>query len=352
MRSVLAMMAVAVALVLPCAYPFATASSAQARKPSPIFTTTIPADNYHNQPSARHMANVGTSVLDNGTPGSKRKGSIGRFMRFLNGKGSPQDFWKEAEQGASLPSRLFFQYASPLLDLAAQRRLEVEDALYVADQNSMNATVSSLTQLYDDQRDHSRRKLEEQRMKEGTEKAQASQTLLLAKTLLLHQRKTLMWTGFLRLINTGIQAFPSILLARLLRLVEAGESQPASKALGAAISLVGVLMAKMIIENQYFHSVVKCSTEVRGALSGLIFDKSLRLPGGGSGVTHKTDTFDGKQRQALGAGGVLNLMQSDTSIIENAAMQLHTIWDGPLQVCCFSGGCQALSSSYSELLFG
>jgi hypothetical protein len=86
----------------------------------------------------------------------------------------------------------------------------------------------------------------------------------------------------------------------------------------------------MILENQYFHKVVNGATEVRGSLAGLIFDKSLRLPGGGGGVSSANEKE--KETTSLGAGGVLNLMQSDASILEFAAMQLHTIWDGPLQV--------------------
>jgi hypothetical protein len=76
------------------------------------------------------------------------------------------------------------------------------------------------------------------------------------------------------------------------------------------------------------------STQTRGALEGLIFDKSLRLPGGGSNVLSKFG--NDKKKKALGSGGVLNLMQSDASIIESAAMQIHTTWDAPLQVSsCF-----------------
>lgn len=344
----------AVALMLPCATPFATASmaSTNARNPSVVSTSTplnpptssasLPSNHLHPQFLARRMASVDTSTLDDhdGLTTSKRQASIGKFMRYLNGKGNWRENWKEGEAGASLPSRLLFRYATPLLDLASERRLEVDDALAVSQDHNMNATVLSLTTIYDDRRDKSRRRIEEQRGQaknkgggSSNKKVKASQSWLLTRSLLMHQRKALLWTGLLRLINTGVQAFPAILLSRLLRLVEAGESQPPIKAMTAAVSLVIVLLIKMIIENQYFHSVVKCSTEVRGALSGLIFDKSLRLPGGGSGVTHKTDRGSGKKRQALGTGGVLNLMQSDASIIENAAMQFHTIWDGPLQVC-------------------
>merc|ERR1711879_821001 len=79
---------------------------------------------------------------------------------------------------------------------------------------------------------------------------------------------------------------------------------------------MAILCTKMIIENQYFHNVVKCATQVRGSLSGLIFDKSLSLPAGGD-------------------GSVLNLMQNDAGTIESIAVQFHTLWDSPLQIVIY-----------------
>ena len=144
-------------------------------------------------------------------------------------------------------------------------------------------------------------------------------------------------TGLLRLLNTFIQAFPAILVSRLLRTIE--NSAPPSKSLTAAGMLVAILTLKMIVENLYFHKVVKMSTSIRGAVSGVIFDKSLRLPGGGgdSGavVEGRSKLKKSKRKnknKSLGVGGVLNLMQTDASMLESVALQIHTIWDGPLQV--------------------
>jgi hypothetical protein len=134
-------------------------------------------------------------------------------------------------------------------------------------------------------------------------------------------------------VNTADQIFPALLIARLLRLVESGSQDPFRKSLLAAVTLVGVLTLKMIIENQYFHRVdVHCATQVRGSLAGpLIFDKSLRLPGGGDGGRTSNDS-----KTNLGDGGVLNLTQSDAAILESTAIQLHTIWDGPLQIIVYT----------------
>ncbi|ACI65637.1 predicted protein [Phaeodactylum tricornutum CCAP 1055/1] len=196
----------------------------------------------------------------------------------------------------------------------------------------MDHAVSGLASVYRELRTRSKTR-QEQKNVDKADHGTESQSLTLTKALLLHQRRNLIVTGLLRLLNTSIQAFPAVLVSRLLKLIEAGDTHAPAKALQAAVTLVAVLSIKMLVENQYFHKVVKCSTQVRGSLAGLIFDKSLRLPGGGSGVTHK----DGNgETSALGSGGVLNLMQSDASLIESAALQFHTTWDGPLQIAIYT----------------
>lgn len=258
--------------------------------------------------------------------------------------------WRTGEEQASLFSRLLFRYATPLLKTASQRRLDVDDAFSIPDDRKMDRSVASLTRIYSHLRSRKRHQLEEQKLPDhDADEITTSESIILTKALLLHQRRQLLYTGCLRLLNTAIQAFPALLVSRLLRLVEAGGAQPPIKALTSAIALVAVLSVKMITENQLFHNVIKSSTDVRGALAGLIFDKSLRLPGGGSGIARPPDssgkiagsggtagTTTTPSEGSLGVGGVLNLMQSDTGIIESAALQIHTIWDGPLQIAIYT----------------
>jgi len=266
-----------------------------------------------------------------GVSESQPSGGILNFLsHFIPSPGRKNERWKLGEYNATMASRLLFSYASPLLDLASERQLEESDAFPVPQQRKMGSAVPQLASIYEKCHSKARKKIEESKVK-GNEVA--SESTVLAKALLLQQRRTLILTGILRFVNTAIQAFPALLVARLLRLVESGNKEPLSKALTAVISLVAVLSVKMLIENQYFHLVVKYATQVRGSLAGLIFDKSLRLPSGGGTSVSETD---GKEKAALGAGGVLNLMQSDASILESTALQLHTIWDGPLQIAMYT----------------
>lgn len=320
--------------------PFASSASV-------VTTTTHPAvssssqkltsnDKTQRRRTARYYAALpatrssSTEELSSSSPRSSScwKQFISKLKRRRNNETTTHNNnTSEGEIGASLLSRLTFQYTYALLKEAAQkRRLEVEDALDTPTDRNMETTVPELTRIYQE--------LQTKAKQEGKQQNNnVSESFLLTKALFIQQRKILLLTAVLRLVNTTIQAFPAVLVSRLLKLIEAGEVYPASHAFGAALALVSVLSLKMITENQYFHHVVKGSTQVRGSLAGLIFDKSLRLPGGGSGVKQ----VDGKgEDDSLGIGGVLNLMQSDTGIVENAALQVHTTWDGPLQLAIYT----------------
>lgn len=266
--------------------------------------------------------------------------------------------WQDGEYNSTLSSKLTFSYADPLLDIAAERRLETEDGFNVPEDNLMQRAVSRLEDIYGKCRDKAEKRLSRIRTEEASgtsnrsksqkkrDRYATSEPIVLGMALLKSQKKMLIVTGILRLLNTIAQAFPALLIARLLRQIESGDSLSPMQPLRSALLLVLVLSVKMIIENQYFHNVVKCACEVRGSISGVIFDKSLRLAsGGGGGGTEAEDTISDesisekkkkkKKMAALGSGGVLNLMQSDATTIELLTMQLHTLWDGMLQISIY-----------------
>ena len=317
-------------LLLPLASPFSlsrfTAATSAAQSAS------------SRQPYTNIRAAAGVVVEnDQHTVSSSSAASTSRLLRFLanlNPVGvKTNNRWKGGEHNATIPTRLLFRYASPLLDIAAERQLQESDSFVMPEQRSMSRTVPRLESIYQKCRSKARKKIEKQRQ-EGNKNVEASESLILLKSLLIHQRRVLLVTGCLRLLNTSIQAFPALLVARLLRLIESGDKNPTSKALWAAVSLVSVLSVKMITENQYFHNVVQCATQTRGSLAGMIFDKSMRLPSGSEGTS--VSFTDQNKKTSLGAGGVLNLMQSDASTIESAALQFHTTWDGPLQIAMYT----------------
>jgi hypothetical protein len=279
--------------------------------------------------------------------------------------------WKAGECNATLISKLMYTYVDKLLDVAAERKLEQSDALRIPKRKLMRNAVMRLETRYSMARSRARRRLQKlqaevedeeidgandkvirrkqrRRKPRKRDRIATSQTIVLAKALAQSQKEALLLTGVLRLLNTAVQSFPALLIARLLRQIEAGAAMHPSQPLQTAAVLVGILSVKMIVENAYFHNVVKCACEVRGALAGMIFDKSLMLPNTGGGVTsissedNKNPDGGGTARSKKaatasgGSGKVLNLVQTDTATIESLTLQLHTIWDGLLQIAIYT----------------
>ena len=352
-------------LFLPLVYPFVsgTTTSATARQPlvrPPSSSSSTQVANqspvnspFSPKPLAAHTDSAVTAQSDK--PRRRWRRFFSRNSqneKAVTSSPSSSQLDKAAERNAPILSRMLFTYATPLLRTASERHLEEDDAYDFTENKKMEASVSRLESIHEQVRRRTYEKqLQKQRIhghkQQLSQDEKASQeAIILTKSLFIHQRRMLLYTAVLRFLNTAVQAFPALLVSRLLKLVEQGADVPASKAFTAALTLVGVLSTKMITENQYFHNIVKCATNVRGSLSGMIFDKALTLPGGGSGVTHPTDdklatVKNGQENKnnksrAIGSGGVLNLMQSDTSIIESATLQVHTTWDGILQLSMYT----------------
>ena len=126
--------------------------------------------------------------------------------------------------------------------------MDEEDAFRLTGSQQMESSVDNLASQYESVRNKAQKKIEEQRQK-GMD-VKNSQSSLLLRALLKDQRKMLVLTGVLRLVNTGIQAFPAILVSRLLRSIEAANSLPVSQALRYAVMLASVLTLKIFTSHQ------------------------------------------------------------------------------------------------------
>lgn len=270
--------------------------------------------------------------LEPETTTKKKRSLLRRILWNANPlAGRTDDRWKGGEAKATIASRLLFSYVSPLLDVVGGKNLEnrtltEDDAFALAQEHrSMEYAVESLAGTYDLARTKARRRLEEKKQqassnsKKSKEVVKNSESLVLLKAIVRNQKSLLLLTGIQRLTNTFVQAFPSLLVARFLRSIEAGPTAPIQESFKAVVLLVAVLCLKMVTENQFFHNVVSMSTRIRGSVEGLIFDKSLRLPEGGSGVLTKhigggkktSGANNGSKakikessKKALGSGGV------------------------------------------------
>ena len=358
---------IAYIIVLPLASPFVHAGTIapNSHKKSAQFT---PSNKSHVTPPPLSAANNKAAILmqpnGNGHGHGHDAGTATATATATAEKYSQEKLPKETtaikdgaaprgEHDSNLISRLLYCYVAPLIKISSQRQLEETDVFPTPDSIKMDKQVPELERIYNRCKAKAHYHLENLQSssaetkdktikKRLDERVAKSESLILAKALLLHQKRNIIVTGLLRLLNTAVQAFPAILVARLLRLIEAGDTAHPSKAIRAALELVAILSIKMVIENQYFHNIIKASTMVRGSLAGLIFDKSLKVSAnaghlGDSMAGHGDNDKNGENdmKSSIGSSSVLNLMQSDVSIIESMALQIHTIWGELLYCYCY-----------------
>lgn len=86
-------------------------------------------------------------------------------------------------------------------------------------------------------------------------------------------------SGLMKLLNTVVQFFPSLIVARILQLSDMSTSSDIILLKGCILSglLFVVLCTKTVVENQYFDMVINLGANIRGTLSTAIYRKSLKL---------------------------------------------------------------------------
>lgn len=316
------LLAVAHLFALPFASPFANAGQQALPKREPRDSFQHDAAPLRDTKSNRNQFSRLFSAVDSNkdTPKATSQSWLGRFIFRSKATSYDTQQWRHKESKGSLFSRFFFNYVTPLVKKASAHRLDQNDAFEVPVEEKMGSAVASFRRVHELTKVSTAQKL---RLREKDPSTVDSQALMLGKSLFRFTRRNLFLTGCLRLFNTAVQAFPAILVSRLLRLVEAGTTYPAQKAFMTVALLIFVLTVKTVLENAYFDLVVRTAMQVRGILAGMIFDKSIRLSSTGVILPAKGANHTG----SVGTGEVMNLMQSDTSLIESFAMQIHTTWE-------------------------
>jgi len=134
--------------------------------------------------------------------------------------------------------------------------------------------------------------------------------------------------GFIKAFNTGLQfSFPLILNA-ILKFIEDSQAGVISdnapwydryRGYWLSAVLFAVMASKALTENAYFFRVYRSGYQARVAISVAVYNKALRL--------------SASEKQSTTLGELVNIMQIDASKIEMFIPQIHTLWDGALQIC-------------------
>lgn len=207
------------------------------------------------------------------------------------------------EYSASWLSKAIFLWVNSLFKVGNSRPLKVDDLLRVADADDV-ANVSAIFEST------LARKKEERAPK------------LVQSALVEQFKRPMLIAGIFKFANSTIQFAPPLLLSALLDTIadqsSAAPQKPVWLGYVLAVAIFVATTLRVVIENNYFHRVVRVGFQVRTALSAAVYRKSLRMS-----PTAKQDTPVGK---------IVNLMQLDAQRLEGLTSQLHVLWDSPYQI--------------------
>lgn len=220
----------------------------------------------------------------------------------------------------SLLSKLTFSWTKKLMEVGNKRTVQMDDIWLPEEANRMESISRVFDSYYTQEVLNSSQSTVAHKSQRSVE---AFVQNPLSRAVAKMYRKELIFSGLLRLLNTAVQFLPSMIIARILRVVDKLSTTAVSTVLKKegwilCASLFFSLCAKTIIENQYFYEVTRLGASIRGALSSAVYKKSLLLSPSG--------------RQNATAGEIANLMQLDVGRLENVATTVHVLWDGILQV--------------------
>jgi ATP-binding cassette subfamily C (CFTR/MRP) protein 1 len=207
------------------------------------------------------------------------------------------------EYSAGLFSKIFFQWVNSFFVIGNKRPLEVSDLFKLAFEDDV-ATVSNAFEL----------RLAE-KLKNGTPQP-------VRASIVEQFKKPMIIAGIVKFFNSTSQFGPPLLLNGLLNAIadrsSADPQHPVWVGYAYALGLCSIMVLRVLIENNYFHRVMRVGFRIRCALSAAVYRKSLRM----SPVA----------RQDTPVGKIVNLMQLDASRLESLTTQIHVIWDSPYQI--------------------
>jgi ABC-type multidrug transport system fused ATPase/permease subunit len=215
------------------------------------------------------------------------------------------------EMSANIFSRIMLHWAQPLFSRASDlhkqnRALEQEDLLPLPEMDMGKIIFPPFEQAWN---------------------AQPTETATIIPAVRAVIGRRFVAAGFVKLFNTSLQfSFPLILnaLLKFMEQTQRGEIDPEDpwhmRYRGywlSALLFVGMAL-KAITENLYFQTVYRAGYQTRVAVSVAVYNKALRL--------------SSSARNGKTLGELINLMQVDSTKIEQVVPNLHVLWDGLFQI--------------------
>ena len=210
----------------------------------------------------------------------------------------------QGERTASWMSRIVFSWLTPLLMLGWKRQVNDDDLCPLLPEDSMASCSRSLLHAW---------------QVELAKKALNPKRAALFRSLYAVYWPTLIMGAFFKIINDLVVFIGPMLLQQLIRFVEQG-GESRSMLDGVFIAL-GMFLAKTVESmalNQYFHVGYRLGSQVRAAVTALVYRKAFLL--------------SAKGRQDFKVGELVSLMSVDAQRLCSTAPFIHQFWSAPMQL--------------------
>ncbi|VVA93078.1 unnamed protein product [Arabis nemorensis] len=200
------------------------------------------------------------------------------------------------EQRASIFSRIYFCWITPLMQLGYRKPITEKDVWQL---DKWDQTETLITRFQTCWTEESRKR---------------KPWLLRALNSSLGGR---FWLGGIFKIGNDLSQFVGpVILSHLLRSMQEGDPAWVGY-IYAFLIFIGVTLG-VLCEAQYFQNVWRVGFRLRSTLVAAIFHKSLRL-------THEA-------RKNFASGKVTNMITTDANALQQISQQLHGLWSAPFRI--------------------
>ena len=205
------------------------------------------------------------------------------------------------EESASLYSRLFFTWLSPMISTGYTRPLEFEDLPHLHSAVQCEALVESFEYAWE--------KEQQQAIFDGR------------KPSLLRVLRRMLQTKYLTLIPFTVSGMllgfaGPLLLQSLITYIES--DRPDAEGYGLVVAMVLCYVVSAVLSSYAYLGEVRLAFSARAALIGAVFKKSLQLTP--------------KSHMQSSSGTTVNLISSDVDGIVGAVCNISGLWIGPIQI--------------------
>eukprot|EP01127_Copromyxa_protea_P010837 TRINITY_DN2685_c0_g1_i1.p1 TRINITY_DN2685_c0_g1~~TRINITY_DN2685_c0_g1_i1.p1 ORF type:complete len:1499 (+),score=394.02 TRINITY_DN2685_c0_g1_i1:18-4514(+) len=207
------------------------------------------------------------------------------------------------EPNSNILQRMSFSWLNPVLETGHRRPLSISDLPALWPEDEPSNTYERFNMHWED---------------EKSKEINPS----LAKAIWRMQRRTVIISGFIKIVN-DVMAFASPLLLEQLVNFVADPSRDFYEGIILAFAMLFSKLIELVAGQAHFQYVYRASMQVESGLLTTLFTKAMKL----SSVSLAD----------MSLGEIVNLQAVDAGSVANAFWYIHSIWSAPIQlIVCLS----------------